>query len=221
MESKEKITSEEILLIDKPSGITSFDVIRILRKELNFKKIGHAGTLDPMATGLMLLGVGPGTKKLNDLIGLSKRYKAEVLLGVKTDTADVTGEIVEEKEVQELSKEKVEEVLNSLIGKNLLPAPVYSAIKKAGKPLYKRVRAGEKITPPIREMIVEDIELLDFDSKKKIIIFEVGVSSGTYVRSIAEEVGRKLETVATLKGLRRLSIGDYHVDNARKIDYVK
>ena len=94
----------EILLIDKPTGITSFGVIRILRKELNIKKIGHAGTLDPLATGLMLMGVGRGTKKLKDLIGLSKRYRAEVLLGVKTDTADTDGEIIEEKDIPDISR---------------------------------------------------------------------------------------------------------------------
>ena len=211
--------SEEILLIDKPTGITSFDVIRALRKELNIRKIGHAGTLDPLATGLMLLGVGPGTKKLKDLIGLSKRYRAEVLLGVKTDTADTDGKIIEEKSVPDISKEKVEEILNGLLGENLLPAPVYSAIKKAGKPLYKRVREGEDVTPPMREMMIEDIKIIDF--KKDTIIFEVGVSSGTYIRSIAEEIGIQLETVATLKGLRRLSIGEYDVKDARKIEYIK
>lgn len=213
--------ANEILLVDKPGGISSFGLIVILRKKLNTRKIGHAGTLDPMATGLMLIGVGPGTKKLNNLIGLSKRYRAEVLLGKKTDTADIDGKIIEEKPFDSAQgTEKIKEILDSLIGKNLLPAPVYSAIKKAGKPLYKRVRSGEKITPPIREMIVEDIVFIDFikDKNEPVIIFEIGVSSGTYIRSIAEEIGVRLGTVATLKALRRLSIGDYFVDDAIKIE---
>ena len=106
------LTDQGIVLVDKPKGITSFDVIRILRKKLDTRKIGHAGTLDPLASGLMILGINEGTKKLTELIGLSKKYRAEVLLGVKTDTSDLEGKVLDEREVPEFEKEKIIEVLN-------------------------------------------------------------------------------------------------------------
>jgi len=134
----------EILLIDKPGGISSFDVIRKLRKKTGIRKMGHSGTLDPLASGLMIIGIGKGTKKLTDLIGLSKIYKVEILLGKKTDTGDLEGKTVEEKKVTKVDIEKVEKILTDLKGEPELAVPYYSAIKVKGKRLYKMAREGKK-----------------------------------------------------------------------------
>ena len=194
-----------LLLIDKPKGITSFDIIRQLRKKLGIKKMGHAGTLDPLATGLMIIGVGDGTKKLKDLIGLDKTYIAEILFGKKTDTGDITGKIVEEKEVPKLTEEKIRKVLKSMIGELELEVSLYSAIKRKGKPLYKYAREGKQIEKPKRIMKVYKTNLKnsDFQGLNKTVEVEFEVGSGTYVRSLAEELGKRLGIVATLQNLRR------------------
>lgn len=136
----------QILLIDKPKGMSSFGVIRALRQKTGIRKFGHAGTLDPLATGLMLIGCGSGTKKITPLVGLDKEYVAEVLLGESRTTSDLEGEIIAERDyVKDVSKEQVVEVLKSMCGEILLPVSAYSAIKRDGVPMYKRARkAAEK-----------------------------------------------------------------------------
>src|SRR3989344_5513576 len=124
-----KIESKEIFLVDKPKGISSFGVIKILRKRSGIKKMGHAGTLDPLATGLLIIGGGKGTKKLHDLIKLPKTYEASILLGVKTDTADLEGKVLEDVKIDKLNTKEVKKVVKSLEGKLLLAVPAYSAIK--------------------------------------------------------------------------------------------
>lgn len=219
------MTPEELLLIDKPAGITSMDVIRCLRKELQIKKIGHAGTLDPLATGLMLVGVGPGTKKLTELVKLDKEYIAEVRIGESRTTGDLEGQIVEERVVAELSAAQVEKVLVQMVGTLTLPVSAYSAIKKDGVPMYKRARAAEKTGAvvadvPVRDMQVIDSELLDFamveDRAVATVRFHVG--SGTYIRSLGEELGNRLGYPATLQRLRRTKVGDFDVKNARPLE---
>lgn len=211
----------ELLLIDKPSGITSMDVIRRLRRVLSIRKIGHAGTLDPLATGLMLVGVGSGTKKLTELIKLDKEYIAEVRIGESRATGDLEGEILEERAVEELSREEVAVALNSLLGTHTLPVSAYSAIKVDGVPMYKRARKAEKkgeqvIEVPLREMRVDEGELLEYslgqDRAVATIRFKVG--SGTYIRSLAEELGRRLGYPATLQSLRRTKIGVFDIKDA-------
>ncbi len=211
--------NENLLLIDKPKGITSFDVIRQLRKKIGIKKMGHAGTLDPLASGLMIIGVEKGTKKLADLIGLDKSYTAEILLGTKTDTGDLEGKVIEKKEVPELTREKVEKVLKSLEGENELEVSLYSAIKKAGKPLYKYAREGKEIEKPKRIMKVYKARLIDLETElpSVVVTVEFDVASGVYIRSLAEELGERLGTVATLQNLRRTKIGDFKIEEAQKI----
>jgi len=208
--------NNDLLLIDKPKGITSFDVIRKLRKKLNIRKMGHAGTLDPLATGLLLVGVETGTKKLKDLIGLPKTYETEILVGKSTTTGDMEGEIVESKEVESLKSEEVEKVLEGMIGILSLPVPIYSAIKKEGKPLYKYARKGEEVEVPIKKMEIRAIKLLDVlcTEMECVLSVEMDVGSGTYVRSVAEEVGRRLGYPATVKELRRTIIGEFEVKDA-------
>ncbi|TES97098.1 tRNA pseudouridine(55) synthase TruB [Patescibacteria group bacterium] len=209
----------EILLIDKPKGITSFDVIRKLRKKLGIKKMGHAGTLDPLATGLLIIGVGKGTKKLNQFLKLPKVYEVEILLGKKTTTGDQEGEILEEKPVHDLPSDKIEKVLESIQGKITLPVPAYSAIKKKGKPLYKMARRGEKVEVPEKEMEVVWVRLKDHHKEGDgyILELEMEVKSGTYVRSIAEEIGIKLGYPAMVWELKRTKIGSFRVEDAKAI----
>ncbi len=223
--------SGNILLVDKPKGITSFDVIRILRRKLGIRKMGHAGTLDPMASGLMIIGVNEGTKKMSEFLKLPKVYVADVLLGKKTDTGDVEGRVIEEANVSEIPKEKIakiREVIAGMIGKHLLPVPMYSAIKIGGRPLYKLARKKEKgaelteeeknVTPPIKEMEVIFARLLGVDGS--VLKIEMEVSSGTYIRTLGEELGRRLGYPATLSGLRRTKIGEFLIENAFALDKV-
>lgn len=216
--------ADEILLVDKPKGITSMDVIRRLRKELNIKKIGHAGTLDPLATGLLLVGVGEGTKLLTNLIKLDKEYEAEVLIGESRTTGDMEGKVVAEQVVTELQEREVETALQTMVGTLTLPVSVYSAIKKDGVPMYKRARQaakrGEVVSDvPVREMAVRETELIKFmvQNERAVATVRFVVGSGTYVRSLGEELGRRLGYPACLKNLRRTKIGEFSVSNARTI----
>jgi len=221
MEIKDLIKIDKILLVDKPKGITSFDVIRILRRKLKIRKMGHSGTLDPLATGLIIIGIEEGTKALKDLIGLSKEYQASVLLGQQTSTGDMEGEIIERKKVNKIDIKEVEKTLKEITGKTLLPVPVYSAIKIKGQPLYKiaRKKGYKSITPPKKEMEIFWIKIKNHHKKGDyyILNLEMRVKSGTYVRSIAEEIGRRLKIPATIKELRRTVIGEFKIKNAIKI----
>ena len=226
--------NKELLLIDKPKGITSFDVIRRLRRMYSDShdgakapKLGHAGTLDPLATGLMLLGVGQGTKKLGGLIKLDKEYIGEVRFGETRTTGDLEGEIIDECEIVDTSEgltTKVSKVLPSITGTHSLPVSAYSAIKVDGVPMYKRARKAEitgdtVINIPVREMTIHEIELLDVTvgEKRGVATIRFHVASGTYIRSLAEELGRKLGYPATLQNLRRTSVGDFKIEDAEKL----
>ncbi len=220
-----KFDLENILLIDKPKGITSFQVIKILRKKLGIKKIGHAGTLDPLATGLMILGIDKGTKKLEQFLKLDKTYTASILIGKKTSTGDLydNAEIIEEKNITEDDikniKDNLEKVLESLTGVVSLRIPIFSAVKINGKRLYSHAFKGNFIETPYRDMKIFYIKLLDQykEDNGYIINIEVKVSSGTYIRSIAEEIGNKLNLPATIKELRRISIDELRVEDAEKL----
>ena len=218
---------EDTLLIDKPAGITSFDVIRRLRRELGVRKMGHGGTLDPLATGLMIIGVGPGTKKLNNYLKLDKEYLATIRLGERRSTGDLEGEIIEEQAVTDtFSDEKVSVTLADMIGTLTLPVSAYSAIKKDGVPMYKRARVaageGKQVKEvPVRDMQVLEAELLktayDPNAKRFDVTVRFHVGSGTYIRSLAEEIGRRLGYPATLASLRRIKIGDFNIENAQPL----
>ena len=217
---------ENLLLIDKPAGMTSFDVIRKLRRQTGIRKYGHAGTLDPAATGLMILGVNEGTKKLTEFIKLDKEYEAEILLGRETATDDIDGPILQEKEVfKKISTDIAKNTLQGMIGDLQLPVSAYSAIKKNGVPMYKRARQAAKeggsITDvPIRTMTVYEAELLNNEmvkiEQKQLQLLKVrfSVASGTYIRSLAKELGLRLSYPASLYSLRRTKIGRYSLDDA-------
>lgn len=206
---------KQVLLIDKPQGITSFDVIRRLRRQTGIFKMGHAGTLDPMASGLMIIGIEQGTKKLAEYLKLDKTYAAEITLGILTDTGDVTGNIVERKDVPTLSLSDISVCLRGMVGVLNLPVPLYSAIKKKGKPLYSYAREGRKVSVPVKKMVVLDAQLIGKNGN--VISVEFSVGSGTYIRSLAEEFGKRLGTVATLSELRRTSVGPFKVKDAQAL----
>ncbi len=209
--------NSDILLIDKPKGITSFDVIRQLRKKLDIRKMGHAGTLDPLATGLLLIGVGTGTKNLAGLVGLSKVYETDILLGAQTTTGDMEGEVIAKAEVVGLEKKQVEEVLAGFIGGVKLAVPAYSAVKVDGKRLYAYAREGKDIEAPMKEMKIFAMELVGMQEEgtQTVLSVRMSVGSGAYVRSIAEEVGRRLGVPATVKELRRTRVGDKERDGVQ------
>lgn len=218
----------DILLVDKPKGISSFGVIHWLRRELGIKKMGHGGTLDPLATGLMIVGVGLGTKKLTEYLKLPKEYVAEVRVGERRSTGDMEGIVLEEKDVACLDATNVTEVLHSMLGTLTLPVSAYSAIKKDGVPMYKRARKAEKqgtvvVDVPVRAMDVREVELLKIEclEKRCVVTVRFYVGSGTYIRSLAEELGKRLGYPATLQNLRRTKIGDFSIENARTLQQGK
>lgn len=213
-----------ILLVDKPQGITSFDIIRQLRKKLGIKKMGHGGTLDPMATGLMIIGINEGTKELASLIKLDKVYYADIRLGMSTDSGDADGNVLKRKVVTDvLSDTDIEDVLHTCSGTHTYIVPIYSAIKVDGKPLYWYAR--NNITPPHipeKEMTVYAISLLDSYPSDKYwhIRIRIHVSSGTYIRTLAETIGERLGYPAMLTGLRRTRIGDMDITDARTLEEI-
>ena len=214
----------DILLIDKPKGITSFDVIRRLRRELGIRKMGHGGTLDPLATGLMIIGIESGTKKLNEYLKLPKEYIAEVLIGERRSTGDMEGEVLESMIVPPQDEAVLERVVRDMVGVHTLPVSAYSAIKQNGVPLYKRARMAEKkgeyVTDvPLRTMEVYETELLEHHcgGGSCVLTARFFVQSGTYIRSLGEEIGRRLGYPATLQNLRRTKIGEFTIDEARTL----
>ncbi len=203
-----------ILLADKPKGISSYDVIRVLQRKLNLKKVGHAGTLDPNATGLMILACGPATKRLGEFLKLPKTYEAEIVFGIETDTGDIVGNIVREKKDFTLEETALREAVAKIVGKNILPVPAYSAIKIAGKSLYKHTLAGTEIAKPEREMVVNEAEILSITKAGATVRF--AVESGTYIRSLVEAIGKSVGIPATLANLRRTVIGKFSLEQIQE-----
>jgi len=205
-----------VLLIDKPVGITSFGVVARVRKQYDTKKVGHAGTLDPLASGLMIVAMGPATKLLTNYIKLDKTYEAEVCIGESTTTADREGEVIETKTVTELQQETIEQTLADMVGTLELPVPAYSAVKQGGERLYKKARRGEAIVTPVRDMVVHNAKLASMAIRngRAYATIDFSVASGVYIRSLAEELGRQLGYPARLENLRRTQVGEFHVEDA-------
>lgn len=206
-----------IIVINKEKEYTSHDVVAKLKKKLNISKVGHTGTLDPNATGVLPILIGKGTKFSKYLINHDKIYEVELELGKKTDTADIEGKVIEEKNVDEkYIKENLLQVLESFVGKQEQIPPMYSAIKKDGKKLYEYARAGEKVEIEPREIEIYKIDLNKYD--KNIISFVVSCSKGTYIRSLCEDIAEKLNTLGYMKNLKRLQVGKFNIKDAVYID---
>ncbi|CAG8702086.1 7926_t:CDS:2, partial [Ambispora leptoticha] len=185
-----------ILLIDKPSGITSHKVIEIIRKKLSIKKVGHAGTLDPLATGLLVIMVGKATKLSNQLISQFKTYEVEMKLFLETDTGDITGKIIKDENPQAFTKKQIQE----------------------GRKLYQYARKGILVEAPPRLVKIEKIKLSNYLPGEEKINFLVECSKGTYIRSLAKDIAEKMGTIATVSQLRRISSGKFHVNQALKLE---
>lgn len=208
-----------IIIINKPKGCTSHDIVHKAKKIFN-EKVGHTGTLDPMATGVLPLLIGKGTLCSKYLIEHDKIYKAKIQLGVKTDTADQEGNIIEKSQVDDsiFIIEKIKNTLKNMIGKNLQTPPIYSAIKVKGKKLYEYARKGENVEIPKREITIYDIELTNIDEKNKTIEFKVHCSKGTYIRSLCEDIATNLGTIGYMASLQRVKVGRFSIENSITID---
>ena len=204
-----------VVLVDKPSGVTSHDVVDAVRRALGTRKVGHAGTLDPMATGLLVLGVGRATRLLRFLGDLPKAYEGTMRLGVETDTLDADGEVVRTSAVG-VTRDEVASTMRSLVGDSLQRPPAYSAVKVGGRKLYEAARAGEPIEAPPRQIRVQAFDLVAMHGED--VRFRVVCSVGTYVRVLAADVGATLGCGAHLTELRRTSIGPLSVEAATTPD---
>lgn len=210
---------EGIIVIDKPIGITSFDVIRVLRRNLKERRIGHTGTLDPLATGILVICVGKATKLAQDIEGYEKEYVADLELGFKTDTYDIEGKVLAKVEEFNISYENFEETLQTFKGDIKQIPPMYSAIKVDGKKLYELAREGVEIERKARDVSIKNLETISFDGVKAKI--DCTVSKGTYIRSLIYDLGEKLGTFATMTGLRRTRVGEEDLVRAFTLETIE
>lgn len=227
---------KEILLVDKPAGVSSFGVVARVRRKLSEEagyvdvkggdgvvrqkrkkvKVGHTGTLDPFATGLLILLVGKGTKRANEFLKLDKEYIATLKLGANSTTGDPEGEITEQ-EIREIpNKEAVEKCVEKFVGENLQRVPAYSAVKINGQRAYKLAREGKQVEMPVRKVKIYELEILEYEWP--VLKIRCKVSSGTYIRALAEDIGRALGVGAYLTELRRTQVGEYRVEDAEKVE---
>lgn len=205
-----------IISVIKPPGISSHDVVARSRKILNTRKIGHAGTLDPGAAGVIVLGVGKGTRLLEYIQGYKKLYRAEIKFGFETTSGDLFGEIIEKQEVKTLSKDEWQKLLKSFIGEQLQMPPMTSAIKKDGVRLYKLARKGQSVEREKRHIIIYSIDLVEVYNEK--IIIDVKCSSGTYIRVLCEDIARKSNNLGVMSFLLRKEVGPFNLDNSNFLD---
>lgn len=211
-----------VLLVNKDKGITSHSAISKVKRILNVKKIGHAGTLDPLATGLLVVMLGSATKLSNYLMAEEKEYVAEILIGQSTDTLDSEGNILEEKEV--LEELNVDEALKSFLGKSMQVPPMFSAIKQKGKKLYELARKGIEVEREPREIEIFEIERISEVVKKDGFVsfsFRVIASKGTYIRTLCEDIGKYLGYPAHMVNLKRIKIGNLKLEDASSISEIE
>lgn len=209
-----------LLLVDKPAGVTSHDVVAVVRRSLGVKKAGHAGTLDPFATGLLVLGTGRATRLLEYLSGLDKEYEATARLGVATDSQDPEGVVTSEDDRWvDLTTDRIHSVAGGMAGSLRQSPPVYSAVKVGGVPAHRRVRRGESVKLPSREVTVHALEVLGVALPE--VRFRVACSSGTYVRTLGVELGERLGTACHLTALRRTRVGAFDVRDAAPLEEVR
>jgi tRNA pseudouridine55 synthase len=208
------------LIINKPKDFTSRDVVNVLNKKLKTKKIGHTGTLDPLATGVLVICVGKATKLADMITSYDKEYIATIRTGIKTDTYDITGNILDEKD-SILSEEEIVTTLNSLVGTYLQEVPIFSAVKVKGKKLYEYARENKEVILPKKEITVHSIDLIKpiiYDQNKTIFTIKVKVSKGTYIRSLINDFAIKLNTIAVMQELERTKQGDFKIEDSHTLD---
>jgi len=211
-----------VLNVYKEKGYTSHDVVAIIRRETKIKKVGHTGTLDPDATGVLPICIGPATKFADYITSADKTYIAEVILGIETNTGDISGEVLAKKDVN-FDKDVISHVVNSFAmrGEYMQVPPMFSAIKIGGKKLYELARKGETLDVPARAVSIHSIKILEFLPQKNAFTIEVECSKGTYIRSLAMDIGRELGCGATMGELERTQSGKFALSTAKKLDEIK
>lgn len=201
-----------LLVVNKPAGITSHDVVDIIRKKFRIRRVGHAGTLDPMATGVLLILIGNATKLSSSFMNEDKEYIATLFLGRSTDTQDSTGKTIEQSPIDGLSADIVKTALNSFIGERSQMPPMVSAKKYKGRRLYQLARKGKSVPRESKSITIREIELLDFRIPE--IVFRVKCTKGTYVRTLCEDIGRAMGCSAHMSGLVRTASGAFTLEKA-------
>ena len=209
-----------IIIINKSKGCTSHDVVNKVKRILK-TKVGHTGTLDPNATGVLPLLLNTGTKLSKYLIEHDKEYEVTLELGIKTDTADIEGNVIKKEEVNWKKLNDIEETLNTFLGEQTQIPPIYSAIKVNGKKLYEYARSGQNINIEPRNIQIYEIELQKIDKQKNEINFRVHCSKGTYIRSLCEDIAQKLGTIGYMKELTRTKVGNFTINEAVKIEEIE
>lgn len=207
-----------ILIINKPQEYTSRDVVNKISGILKTKKVGHTGTLDPIATGVLVLCIGNTTKLCEVLTSEYKEYIATIKLGIKTDTLDTTGEVIERKDFN-ITESMLNEVLSSFLGSSTQVTPIYSAVKVNGKKLYEYARGGKEVKLPTREINIKNIELISFIDDE--IVFKTTVSKGTYIRALIDDICKKLNTVGTMSSLTRTKQGNFTIEESYSIEDIQ
>ena len=211
-----------IIIINKPKNCTSHDIV-YKAKKITGEKVGHTGTLDPMATGVLPLLIGKGTLCSKYLVNHDKIYEVQLTLGTKTTSADAEGEIVEQKEVLEeiWQGEKIKNTLTTFLGKQKQLPPMYSAIKVKGKKLYEYARRGQTVEIEPREIEIYEIKLLKINKEQKQIEFQVHCSKGTYIRSLCEDIAKRLDNVGYMSALNRIKVGEFSIEQAITIEQMQ
>lgn len=220
MNNQEKTPKEDIILIDKPTGLSSFGVVARVRRRLSEQagkkiKVGHTGTLDPFATGLLILLANKATKLSNQFLKLDKWYEATICLGKTSTTGDPEGEITEQNTEKVPTLEEVKAVVNQFVGQITQTVPAFSAVKINGQRAYQLARRGEDVVMPTRQIEIYSLEILSYNYPE--LIIRTHVSSGTYIRTLGEDIGKALGVGAYLTSLRRTQVGDYQIKNAVKL----
>lgn len=220
------IKMDGIIVVNKSAGMTSHDVVNKVRRILKTKKVGHAGTLDPIATGVLPILIGKATKLSNEVMSEKKEYIAKIKLGIKTDTGDITGNVIEsdtEKKIKEIitDKEKIINTIDSFIGVQVQTPPIYSSIKINGKKLYEYAREGKKVEIPTRQIEIYNIELLNVNENDGTIDIRVECSKGTYIRSLCEDIASKLGTVGTMLKLKRTRTGIFDIEGSYTLEEIE
>jgi tRNA pseudouridine55 synthase len=210
---------EGVLLVDKPTGLTSHDVVYRLRRKLQIKRIGHAGTLDPLATGVLVMLIGKATRLSQYLMSVDKVYEGEITLGVTTNTQDAEGEVMETRPVPPLTEAQVKEAMRGFLGDQYQTPPMFSAVKIEGVPLYKKARQGEEVEREPRFIRVGSFELLAFAPPR--FTFRLHCTKGTYVRTIAHDLGHKLGCGGHLSALRRTGSGKFTIDQCLPLEQIE
>lgn len=220
MNTQDSQQIQDIILIDKPAGLSSFGVVARVRRRLSMEagkkvKVGHTGTLDPFATGLLILLANKATKLSNQFLKLDKWYEATICLGKTSTTGDPEGEIIEQNTEKVPTLEEVKAVVNQFVGQITQTVPAFSAVKINGQRAYQLARRGEDVAMPTRQIEIYAIEILSYNYPE--LVIRTHVSSGTYIRTLGEDIGKTLGVGAYLTALRRTQVGDYQIENAVKL----